>query len=179
MAEEAQQLMDKFKAWEPKVSNWDPDHRPSPTPGTIYSADDTYRFVWRTTIWLFKNTASVLASEIVIEWARAQCTVSPSVSCSATLERAVRTQKELCQELIESTVYYLKEFRSSQPGMRTIGGYGLLWPIYVLSTSSTSTLETMIWITEQSEKVAEEFGIRQAKVMADFLRMYTTLPVNG
>jgi hypothetical protein len=176
MAIEAQQLMDEFKAWQPKVSNWDPDRRPSPLPGVIYSADDTYRFVWRITIWLFKHTASVLASEIVIEWARAKCTVSPSASCSATLAGAVQTQKRLCQELVDSTLYYLKELKNTEPGMRTIGGYALLWPIYVLSTSSTSTLDTMIWITEQSEKVAEEFGIRQAKVMADFLRMYTTVP---
>ena len=173
MAQEAQRLINEFLAWAPQVDNWDPNHRPVSSIDTLQSSNDIYHSLWRTNIWLMKHTAAVLASEIVIERAKFRSSTSSSGSLLTTLTEATRTQKALCLELMNSTVYYLDKFRNTQVQTRTLGGYGLLWPIYVLSTSSTSTLETMIWTTEQSDKVAEAFGLKQAKVMANFLRGYT------
>lgn len=174
MAKEAQSLMADFEMWQPSISDWNPDERPAPSLGAKQKADETYRFVWLATIWIFKHTARILASDIVIEWARAQLLVSPGSPTSSTLDEAIDTQKKLCEELKDSTGYYLENFRDAQSAMRTVGGYGLLWPLYVLSTTSTSTPETMVWIGKQSEKIAEGFGVRQGKAMAEFMKMYTT-----
>lgn len=174
MAQEAEHLMDEFEAWQPSISDWNPNEKPTPGTGAKKAADDTYRFVWLATIWIFKQTARILASDIVIEWARAQVLLSPGSSASNTLDNALATQIKLCGELKDSTGYYLQHFADTTSAMRTIGGYGLLWPLYVLSTSSTSTAETMTWIGKQANKIAEEFGVRQGKAMADFMKMYTT-----
>jgi hypothetical protein len=174
MAREAEQLMDQFEAWQPSISDWDPREKPKPGLRAKQTANDMYRFVWLATIWIFKQTARILASDIVIEWARAQVLLSPGSSASHTLESAMETQVRLCTELKDSTDYYLEHFSDTESAMRTVGGYGLLWPLYVLSTSSTSTAETMIWVGKQADKIAGEFGVRQGKAMSDFMKMYTT-----
>jgi hypothetical protein len=174
MAKDAHELMHEFEEWQPTIADWQPDERPAPGPEIATSADDTYRFVWLATIWIFKHTAQILASDLVIEWARAQNLVTPGSLASHTLKEVLETQTILCEELRESVVYYLDIFKSSQSNMRTIGGYGLLWPLYVLSTAAVSTPLTMRWISRKAEEIAEAFGIRQSKTMADFMRMYAS-----
>lgn len=174
MAQEAEQLMNEFEAWQPTISDWQPHERPSQSLDAQQNADDTYRFVWLATIWIFKHSAQILACDLVIEWAQAQVLISPGSPASNALDNAVNKQIKLCDELKDSTNYYLDKYKGTRTAMRTVGGYGLLWPLYVLSTSSTSTSETMLWVREMAEKVADEFGIKQGKAMADFMKMYTT-----
>ncbi|KAH7135317.1 hypothetical protein B0J11DRAFT_157423 [Dendryphion nanum] len=175
MAEEAQQLADILAEWQPSIPDWQPDCRPIGDPTSKYQQDDTYRVVWLAAIWLFKQTSRILALDIVIEWARAQTMLSPGGPAGARLELAISMQRVLGTELADSTEYYMQHFRDTETSTRVIGGYGLLWPLYVLSTSSTSTQDTMIWITQKAEEITEEFGIRQGKTMADFIKMYTNI----
>ncbi|KAF2260637.1 hypothetical protein CC78DRAFT_536295 [Lojkania enalia] len=173
MADEARTLMDEFEAWQPNIAEWKAEERPSlPTDSSMAQSNEAYRYVWLATTWIFQRTARILASDLVIEWARADVLASPSSLAAATLDDTLRAQIELCEELKESTIYYLKTFRDTESAMRTVGGYGLLWPLYVLSTASTSTVETMQWIAVHSEQIANEFGVRQGKMMADFMKMY-------
>ncbi|KAF2111274.1 hypothetical protein BDV96DRAFT_582818 [Lophiotrema nucula] len=173
LADEAQLLAVEFGAWAPDIADWERNERPLPAPEPSgHQSTEAYRYIWLATIWIFQLTARILASDIVIEWARSRVTHEPGSPSSAALGDAITAQIELCEELKDSTSFYLRSFRDTQSAMRTVGGYGLLWPLYVLSTASTSTAETMRWIATHSEQIAEGFGVRQGKMMANFMKMY-------
>lgn len=174
MAEEAEHLADLLAMWQPNIPDWHPDQIPMADPTSRYQQEDTYRVVWLAAIYLFKQTSRILALDIVIEWARAQSMLVPGGPATSKLDQAVEMQRQLGEELVVSTEYYMQHFKDTDAGIRVIGGYGLLWPLYVLSTSSTSTTATMMWISQKAEQVTDEFGIRQGRAMADFMRMYTS-----
>ncbi|KAF2731880.1 hypothetical protein EJ04DRAFT_578770 [Polyplosphaeria fusca] len=174
MVNEAQSLMDEFAEWQPNISDWKANERPTPQPESLQSQNgEAYRYVWLATIWFFQRTARILASDMIIEWAREEVRGTPGSPASGRLDEAMEAQAELCEEVKDSTTYFLSVFKEAQSAMRTIGGYGLLWPLCVLSTASTSTAETMQWIERHSEMIADEFSVRQGKMMAEFMRNYT------
>ncbi|KAF2021368.1 hypothetical protein BU24DRAFT_417030 [Aaosphaeria arxii CBS 175.79] len=179
MATEASSLVNEFDLWHPHIPDWHPYSRPSADDFRRNVDDDTYRFMWLSNTWFFKHTARVLASDMVIEYARAQLLLAPaSASATSTLADAVSTQTSLCVELRDSTEYYFDKFRSAESCQRTAGGYGLLWPLYVLSMSATSTSETMLWIKDMASGIADAFGIRQGRAMADFIALFCSPPAD-
>jgi hypothetical protein len=130
------------------------------------------RFVWLSHGWMFNHSARLLASDMVIEWARAQALVTPSRANARTLDDAVITHVDLCARLSGDVEYYLDLFTSMRSKIRATHGTGLLWPLYVLSMSSTNSPEALGWIQEQASRVASVFSLRQGKVISDFMRLY-------
>lgn len=172
MAQRAQRLVNELDAWEPRISEWSSTEYPTGLTHNKGTQDYPHRLVWLAGVWMFKYTARILSTDILIEWARAQHVYSSQFYITAALDEAIRRQEDLCRELKQSINYYLERFGELTSAVRTTGGYALLWPLYVLSMSSSTTLETVTWIEKQAKRVAEVFGIRQGKVMAEFLRPF-------
>lgn len=169
MAQEAQLLMAEFEAWQPSFPEWATGERPTFRGDLRYSNEDaTHRFVWLASAWTNKQIARILAAELLIDWARTELLQSSGLPESRLYNDAVHKQILLCEELQASTEYFLDTFKEFQSNAKMLGGYSLLWPFYVLSTAVTSTPHTMIWIAKQAQRVAEEFGIPQAKAISDF-----------
>lgn len=174
MAQQAQRLVTELDAWHPNISEWSSTEYPNPMGLTHNKGTQDYphRLIWLAGVWMFKYTARILSTDILIEWARSQLEYSSQVYITAALDEAIHRQEALCRELKQSINYYLEQFGELTSAVRTTGGYALLWPLYVLSMSSSTTLETVAWIEKQAKRVAEVFGIRQGKVMAEFLRPF-------
>jgi hypothetical protein len=172
MAEKAQALAREFDIWQPSTSEWSSTDPPMGLTHVEGAHDCSHRLVWLAGVWLFKYTARILTTDILIEWARSQLKYTSQYYITKALDEAMRRQELLCCELKQSINFYLERFGELKNAVRTTGGYALLWPLYVLSMSSTTTIETVAWIEKQAKKVAEVFGIRQGKIMAEFLRPF-------
>jgi hypothetical protein len=172
MAQKAQRLMNELEAWQPSTSEWSSTEQPMGLTHVKGTEDYPHRLVWLAGVWMFKYTARILSTDILIEWARTQLAYSSQFYITAALDEAIHRQEVLCRELKQSINYYLERFGELKCAVRTTGGYALLWPLYVLSMSSSTTMETVTWIEKQAKRVAEVFGIRQGKVMAEFLRAF-------
>lgn len=172
MAIEAQHIMDELEIWEQSIPEWKPSETTLAALAAKCKEDDPHRYVWLWTLWMLHQTSRILASELVINWARAQVLLTPGVSTSETVDNAISAHIEVCEELRERTDFHLNEFRSMEAGIGTIASYDLLWPLFILASSSTSTKETMVWIIKSAELIGAEFGIRQAKILVDGMKMY-------
>ncbi|KAF2197739.1 hypothetical protein GQ43DRAFT_423944 [Delitschia confertaspora ATCC 74209] len=60
---------------------------------------------------------------------------------------------------------------SRLPQVRVSGGYSLLWPLYVAGATGIASPESQTYVMKTLERVAEEMGINQAKVLAGALRL--------
>ena len=172
MAQKAQRLVNELDAWQPNISEWSSTEYPTGLTHVKGTEDYPHRLVWLAGVWMFKYTARILSTDILIEWARSQLAYSSQFYVTAALDEAILRQEVLFRELKQSINYYLERFGELTSAVRTAGGYALLWPLYVLSMSSSTTMETVTWIEKQAKRVAEDFGIRQGKVMAEFLRTF-------
>ena len=173
MAEEAEQLAELLAMWQPSIPDWHPGQIPMADPNSRLQQEDTSRVVWLAATYLSKQTSRILALDIVIEWARAQSMLVSGGPAKTKLDQAVDMQRQLGEELVMSIEYYMQHFKATETGIRVIGGYGLLWPLYVISTSSTSTTASMMWASQKAEQVTDEFVIRQGRALADFMKTYT------
>lgn len=177
MFREAQSLLDEFSTWSPGIPEWHAGGRPSVDSMPLTSnADETYRLIWLATTWIFQQTARIVASDVFIEGARGQALLRPGLAARAILNDAINTQLELVEELKESLAYYLHNFKASQSTMKTVGGYMLLWGLSGMSSASTCSEDTFLWMTNQAETIAEGFGLRQGRMLAEFLRKRARVP---
>jgi hypothetical protein len=166
MAKEAQCIMDELAAWEQKMPEWEPSAE------KLVHSENPHHYVWLWTLWMLHQTSRILASDIVINRAKAQALLSPNLSNTTTVENAISVQAKLCEVLRKQTESRWKEFRSVEAGVATIASYDLLWPLFILATSSSTTAETMAWIIKSSDEIADDFGIKQAKIFGDAMRQY-------
>jgi hypothetical protein len=164
MAKEAQCIMDELAGWEQNIAVW------TPSDEKLVHPKDPHHHVWLWTHWMVHQTARILASDIVINRARAQALLTASISNTAILEDAISYQAKLCDVLRKKTESQLDEFKSMRAGVATIASYDLLWPLFILATSASTTADTTAWIIRSSDEIAEKFGIRQAKLFGDSMR---------
>lgn len=164
MAKEAQCVMDELAAWELNMTIWKPSEE------ELVHPKNPHHYVWLWTHWMVHQTARILASDIVINWARAQVLLIASISNIAILDDAINSQTKLCEVLRKRTESQLDEFKSMRAGVATIASYDLLWPLFILATGASTTTDTMAWIIRSSDEIADKFGIRQAKLFGDGMR---------
>jgi hypothetical protein len=164
MAKEAQCIMNELAAWEQNMSEWKPSEE------KLVHTKDPHHHVWVWTHWMVHQTARILASDIVVNRAKAQALLIASISNTAILEDAISSQAKLCEVLRKRTESQLDEFKSMRAGVATIASYDLLWPLFILATGKSTTAETMAWIIKSADEIADKFGIRQAKLFGDGMR---------
>lgn len=163
MAKEVQLLMSDVEAW-------DPGERPRAESAALSTnSDETYRVAWQASFWVFQQSARVLVSDLFVEWVRGHHNANPTVLTAAALEKAIEDQLRLCEGLKDSICYYCDNLGSSKAGTRVVGAYSLLYPLSILASLSTTAPETFVWIAEQAEKIAEVFGLRLGKMMAELM----------
>ncbi|KAE8444870.1 hypothetical protein EG329_014118 [Mollisiaceae sp. DMI_Dod_QoI] len=69
-----------------------------------------------------------------------------------------------------------KEFLYLDPAHPLIGGYFLLWPLYVAGITRVSTIEHKIFVAKTLQYVGETMGIRAGSNMAAFMREHSMVP---
>lgn len=164
MAKEAQCIMNELAAWEQNMTKGKPSEE------KLVHLKDPHHYVWVWTHWMVHQTARILASDLVINRAKAQALLTASISNIAILDDAISSQAKLCEVLGKRTESQLNEFKNMKAGVATIASYDLLWPLFILATSTSTTAETMAWIIKSSDDIADKFGIRQAKLFGDSMR---------
>ncbi|KAF2705801.1 hypothetical protein K504DRAFT_84295 [Pleomassaria siparia CBS 279.74] len=168
IAIEAQSIEEDFEKWEKGITKWNVLEKTM----ADWKINDPHHYIWIWTLWMLHQTSRILALDLVIIWARSQVALEPSTSATAFLADRISTHVVLCENLKKRTDLQLGEFRSMDAGIGTIASYDCLWPLYVLMTSSSCTPETRTWIVQSADMVADEFGVKQAKILADSLRPY-------
>jgi len=164
MAKEALCIMNELAAWEQNMTESKPSEE------KLVHPKDPHHYVWVWTHWMVHQTARILASDIVVNRARARALLTASISNIAILDDAISSQAKLCEVLRKRTESQLDEFKSMSAGVATIASYDLLWPLFVLAAGTSTTSETMAWVIRSSDEIADKFGIRQAKLFGDGMR---------
>ncbi|KAF2791308.1 hypothetical protein K505DRAFT_249232 [Melanomma pulvis-pyrius CBS 109.77] len=65
------------------------------------------------------------------------------------------------------------------PVVRISGGYSSVWALYVAGTTPIATPESQEFVLKSMDRVANEFGINQAKVLANCLKLKVHLDSTG
>jgi hypothetical protein len=70
-------------------------------------------------------------------------------------------------------------FEDKIPVVRIAGGYSSVWSLFIVGTTPISTPESQAYVIRSLERVSNEFGINQAKVLSDAVRLKAHLDATG
>jgi hypothetical protein len=172
LAADARMLMVDWQLWRPRGRVWGPgDWPPAALVSHTTDIDTIHQIVWLGMAYLTSRGILVLISDLLIEHAEIQHRITPTPTTSLALSRATQAQLVLCERLQERVVYHMKDFAASEAVARTMGAQGLLWPLSSMLGVRTTTAERLMWCAGQASRIAELFGLRQAKIVVDLIMM--------
>jgi len=174
LAKEAKQLLQDFEDWNPKYPPWavkPADKALEQGTKVAKDADKAYRIVWHATSWLIQQTGRVLVYEILIAWHRTQNQHFPSSDTEKSLREVMKGQAERGQIVQGGVDYYLSNLKISRATSRGVGAHILMLPLNILSSASSSTGQTFLWIAQTAGRIAEIFSVKQGKMISDVIMM--------
>lgn len=177
------QLIDAFtnlpSSWQPEIiTHFLPQHSAEAgLPGfELRYADQATNYIWTS-----YRSSRVMLNEVVLQSIKNDTEAHESVRAHAeTVMRQCQTEilAAMSQYVSKKNVhmpwegykrpdrFFVPEAASSDlPIMRALSGYGVLWPLFVAGTSSTSTPEIKDYVAEVFSYFGEQMKIEQALVL--------------
>ncbi|KAE8140103.1 hypothetical protein BDV38DRAFT_36597 [Aspergillus pseudotamarii] len=125
-----------------------------------------YPDLWACNIWNFYRSARILLNQLILNTAE--------ISGQAEHVQIRQTVVQLATEIAESVPFALRlvdngatEFPSLD---HCLGGFTILWPLYVAANTSPLGSTLREWVVERLETIGNDMGIGQAQFMARTLR---------
>ncbi|KAF1969379.1 hypothetical protein BU23DRAFT_240234 [Bimuria novae-zelandiae CBS 107.79] len=179
MVAEARATLQGFQDWDPEFPQWILPHghrswkkRPGTSPGMqTFGADKAHRFIWVAMSWLLMHSGQILLYELLLVYFRAQEAIAPTPDSHKALQDAITAQTDLARDIQDAVDYHLENMVKSTATTRSIGAHMLMMPLSILLGASSTNVETFKWIAKTASRIAEVFGLKQGKMVADFLMM--------
>lgn len=139
-----------------------------------------YRSFWACNIWNQYRSARIMANQYILGYTKALARGKPTSSLPGDLQtqlRAVRsTIQQLAADICASIPYHfgVGDVENSLPGESPqtesfIGGFVLLWPLYLAGATEGKNHPLRKWVTECLQLVGHSMGIDQALALVDIL----------
>ncbi|QMW30331.1 hypothetical protein G4B84_005666 [Aspergillus flavus NRRL3357] len=131
-----------------------------------------YPDLWACNIWNFYRSARILLNQLILNTAE--------ISYQAEHVQIRETVAQLATEIAESVPFALRlvDNRATEvPSLdHCLGGFTILWPLYVAANTSPLGSTLREWVVERLETIGNDMGIGQAQFMARTIRN-TSAPV--
>jgi hypothetical protein len=176
IVEVAQEIDRRFlKCFENCPDNWQYEIRyTDENPHLIWNKYyHVYRDTFGSQIWNGMRTCRILLHEIIRDQLRtsdeAMAPIFTEAEASLQYENSVQIMLEMQADILASVpIDSPVSVSEGEPGSHSLT-YFILWPLYLVGVIGLSTDRVRLWVIQRFRRIANEIGIRQADLMADFL----------
>ncbi|KAL3421177.1 hypothetical protein PVAG01_07622 [Phlyctema vagabunda] len=156
----------------------------------------SYQNYWIAQVWNAMRTCRILLHEIIhsqlkliladspVPFIEQECLILYQNSCNILFE----TRSDILASVAEHTKTKITNSAAHQHSLYTeledptnasalLGtrGYFVLWPLYLVGSMDLSTPEIRAWVANRLRLLADETGIKQAAVLAEFVGRYQVI----
>lgn len=139
-----------------------------------------YRDLWACNIWNNYRYARILVNEIILLQLQSQASRSTALSYSSVFQDHCRSVRDAAREVAADICYTvpyqlgiipLENDAPQNPSgpQSSIGGFTLLWPLYVASVIDGSLHPLNRWVTDCFRVIARTMGIDQAVALVTLM----------
>ncbi|KAF2099480.1 hypothetical protein NA57DRAFT_55445 [Rhizodiscina lignyota] len=167
-------LLSFAKCIDEEFENWVdtiPDHYkftivPDNSPDTLNGLYHTYPSFAASRIWNIYRCGRILTQEVVVRQLLSGQTGLDPWSTSSQLQSSRATTAQLCADICASVPSFLKS-----GSLRAATGHALLWPLYVVATTTNVEPSTRSWVVTELREISRRTAVLQGMGLADALSM--------